>query len=95
MEIHFYNTGGIAESDTFIGLETCCPKFLHMLYGGEQFSINERGYVTLLPSKQNMVFCPFCGSEIFRINTCPKDIIEKTRKEIEPFLKKARTNGDL
>jgi len=95
MEIHFYNTGGIAEPDAFIGLESCCPKFLHMIYGGQQFSIDTKGYITLLPSEKYMAFCPFCGAKVSRVNTCPQDIIDKTKKEIHPFLRKAKINGDI
>jgi len=66
MIIKYKNEGYVAESDKFIGVESCCPKMMAAMMSNQQIKVSDRGYVSLLPSNKEIGFCPFCGGAIKR-----------------------------
>jgi len=69
MKIIYKNSGGIAERDKFVGMESCCNEMALAIMTEGQIRITSNALIYLVPSTYPITFCPFCGVEVLRRNS--------------------------
>uniref|UniRef100_A0A6M3JM73 Uncharacterized protein n=1 Tax=viral metagenome TaxID=1070528 RepID=A0A6M3JM73_9ZZZZ len=68
MIIKYSNTGGRAELDIFMEIETCCYDISTALMVTQQIKISEEGYLRMKLGGKTFKYCPWCKDEIKRVN---------------------------